>query len=110
MLEKLLTGEVGLLYALLGEFLDHLCLGSDGGMVGAWHPEGVLAHHARTADEDILNGIVEHMAHMEHAGYVWRRNHDAVGFTLVGNGMEHFVALPVFIPFVFNLMRVVFCG
>ncbi len=80
MLEKLLTGEVGLLYALRRELGNHLCLGGDRGMVGAGHPARVLALHSRTAYEDVLDGLVEHMSHMQHTGHIGGRDDYGVGF------------------------------
>ena len=38
MLQELLTRQVMLLDALLGEFLHHLSLSSYRGVVGTWHP------------------------------------------------------------------------
>ena len=53
---------------------------------------------------------VEHVTHVEHAGDVWRRDHDAVGFAVVGFGMKQPMFHPEVIPFLFNLMRVVLRG
>ena len=74
--KELIAGEVSLLDALLRKFVDYLGLGGDGGVVGAGDPEGVVARHARAAYEDILNGVVQHVAHMEHARDVgWWDHH-----------------------------------
>ena len=83
-LQELLTGEVVLLDALFGELLHHLGLRSDGGVVGAGNPEGVLTLHTGTTDKDILNGVVQHVSHVEHSGNVGRRNHDGIGLASVG--------------------------
>ena len=58
--------------------LDHH-LGGDAGMVGAGLPQHVLAAHALEAAQHVLQRVVERMAHMQRAGHVGRRNHDAVG-------------------------------
>ena len=54
---------------------DHL--GRDAGMVGSCLPEGVLAAHPVIADEDVHNGLLEGMAHVEDTGYVGRRKGNA---------------------------------
>ena len=51
-------------------------------MVGTEDPLGVLASHARTADQYILDRTVERMPHMQRPGYVGRRNRNRV--VLVG--------------------------
>ena len=58
--------------------LDHH-LGGDAGMVGARLPQHVLAAHALEAARDVLQGVVEGMAHMQRAGDVGRRNDDRKG-------------------------------
>jgi hypothetical protein len=67
--------------ALGGELtLDHH-LRRDAGMVHAGLPERVVALHAPPAHQDVLQCVVERMAHMEAAGDVRRRDHDAIGRT-----------------------------
>ena len=58
--------------------LDHH-LGGDAGMVGARLPEHVAAAHALEADQDVLERVVERVAHVERAGDVRRRDDDRVG-------------------------------
>jgi len=41
-------------------------LRGNAGMVGAGQPEDFLAIHARLGGEDVLDGIVEDVAHGEH--------------------------------------------
>lgn len=82
-LEELLAGKVGLLDALLSEAVYNLCLGSDTGMVGTWYPTCVLALHASTANENILDSIVEHVSHVEHTRYVWWRDNHCIRFTTI---------------------------
>ena len=53
-------------------------------MVGAENPARGIALHAAEADEGVLDGVVERMAHMEHARDVRRRNDD--GAVLVAFG------------------------
>ena len=82
--EELLTGQVALLDALLGQLAHHLGFGGDGGMVGAGHPEGILALHACAPHQDVLYGVVQHVSHVEHACHIGGRNHDGVGLASVG--------------------------
>ena len=45
-------------------------------MVGTRHPASVLALHAGAAYKDILNGLVEHVSHVEYTRHIgWRNNH-----------------------------------
>ena len=53
--------------------LDHVLCGN-AGMVGARHPEDIIPLHPFPAAEDVLQGVVEGMPHMQGAGYVGRRN------------------------------------
>ena len=106
-LEELLAREVGLLDALLSELADDLGLSGDRGVVGSGHPAGVLSLHARTAHEDILNGIVKHVTHVQHTRHVWWGNDDGIGFAIVRLGAEKFVVQPVLIPLRLYFFRVV---
>ena len=54
-------------------------LGGDAGVVGAGHPEDVVALHPPPADQDVLQGVIERVAQVERAGDVGRRDHDAIG-------------------------------
>ncbi len=91
----------------VGEHLDDLGLGGDAGVVGAGHPAGVLALHAGAAHQHVLNGVVEHVAHVEHSRHVGRRNHHGVGHAVVGLRVEEFLVKPELIPFLLYLPRVV---
>ena len=53
-------------------------LRGDAGVIHAGLPEHVLAAHALEADQHVLQGVVERMAHMQRAGDVRRRNDDAI--------------------------------
>ena len=64
---------------LLAQGLFDHRLGGDAGVVGARQPEHLLAIHARFAGQDVLDRVVQHMAHVEHAGDVRRRDDDRVG-------------------------------
>ena len=80
LLEEFLAPEraAARLLALHQLALDHH-LGGDAGVVGAGLPEHVLAAHALEPAEHVLQRVVERMAHMQRAGHVGRRDHDAIG-------------------------------
>ena len=83
-LEELLAGEVFLADSLRGKACDHLALRSYGGVVGTWHPAGVLAVHAGFADEYVVKGIVEHVTHVKDTCHIGRRNYDCIGGPGIG--------------------------
>ena len=109
-LEEGVPAEVGLLDALVAELADHLGFGGDGGVVGTRHPAGVLALHPRAADEDILDGVVQHVAHVEHAGHVGRRDDHGVGLPVVRDAAEGLGVFPDLVPAVFDGGRIVMGG
>ena len=84
MLQELLACQVMLLDALFRQFLHHLSLCSDGGMVGARHPQGVLTLHTGTTHQNVLDGVVQHMAHVQHTCYIGRWDDNRVGLTTIG--------------------------
>ncbi len=49
---------------------DHF--GRDAGVIGAGKPERDIAFHAVPADGDVDRGVLQHVAHVERAGYVRR--------------------------------------
>ena len=102
-LEKLLTGEVALLDALLGKAVHHLGLSGYAGMVGTGHPAGILAFEACLAYQDVLYGVVEHVAHVQYTGHIgWWDDH-SIGFAAIGLAAEEFMAKPIFVPFALYL-------
>ena len=77
-IDELLAADLQAGNALFGKLLVNLGLGCDARMVGAEDPTGLVALHARTADARVLDGVVQGMAHVQHARYVRRRNNDGV--------------------------------
>ena len=100
MLEQFLATEIVpmLHYALLAQLAFDDTLRGDAGMVGAREPQNLLAIHTRLAGENVLNGVVEHMPHVQLAGDVWRRDDDRVRRPLIAYafrlGRKTFVLLP----------------
>ena len=79
-LEELLAPHLAAagLLALHELALDHH-LGGDAGVISARLPEHVPAAHALEPAQDVLQRVVERMAHMQRPGDIRRRDHDRVG-------------------------------
>lgn len=74
---------------------DHL--GGDARMVHARLPQHVLAAHPLEADHDVLQRVVERVAHVQRTGHVRWRNDDREGFRArlgVGAGAESVGLVP----------------
>ena len=69
----------------LRPFLALLCkqtllndgLGRDAGVVGAGHPQGLVALHAVDPDQGVLERVVERVSQVQRRGHVRRGNQDA---------------------------------
>ena len=107
MFQEFFTGEVGFLDSLLSQFVDNLGFSSNGSMVRTRYPAGILAHHACTAHQYNLYGIVKHVSHVEHSGHIRGRNDDGVRFTSVGFRTEKFVVQPILVPFSLHVCGIV---
>ena len=75
--------EFGL--SLGGELLLDDVLGGDSRVIGAGHPERFVARHPAPADDHILHGIVETVAHMQHRRHVrgWHDDHERIAIAAV---------------------------
>ena len=108
--QELFAREARLVDTLGLELGNNLRLGGYRGVVGTRNPAGVLALLAGAAHQHILKRVVEHVAHVEHTGHVWRRYDYGVGFAGVGLRMEKFVVDPILVPLRFDLLwRVLVC-
>jgi hypothetical protein len=107
-LDEGLAPQVFLGLALLLELpLDHV-LGRDARVVGAGHPERVVAVHPLVADQDVLQRVVERVAQMKRAGDVRRRDDDAVGLLRRGRvGVEVAPLFPDGVPVRLDARRIV---
>ena len=108
-LQELLTAEVVTGQALLlAEVLLYFDLGCDTGVVGARHPQCLISLHALGANEDILQGLVECVAHVQLAGNIRRRNNDGVRFLVrIDLGVEEAGIDPELVQLVLDRFRVV---
>ena len=69
----------------------------------------ILIIASLVTDQNILQGIVERMPHVQLAGDIWRRQHDAVRFFFrICFIMEYTMIFPEAIPFLFDLTGIVF--
>ena len=73
-LDEFVASQGAAVEPFFGEFAFDDHLGSDAGVVGAGQPEGVVAAHAMPADGDVDFGMLQHVADVERAGNVGRRN------------------------------------
>ena len=94
--------------------LNHLRLGGDGCVVGAGHPQSLIALHTTPADEDILQGVVQSVTHVQLTGDVGRGHHDGVGLLLVAvlifgvsGGVEIVAINPELIDALFHFLRLI---
>ena len=78
-------------------------------MVCAWHPTGVFSLHPGPPDQHILDGVVQHVAHVEHPGDIGGRDDHRIRLPIVGDRMKVSSLQPVGVPLVFSLCRVVLC-
>jgi hypothetical protein len=64
----------------------HHHLRSDAGVISAGLPEHIAPAHALEAAEDVLQRVVERVAHMQRARHVGRRDHDGEGRRILAFG------------------------
>ena len=106
-LEEGFAREVVLLDALSSQTADDLRFGSDRGVVGTRYPAGVEATLTRTAHEDILDTIIEHVPHVQHTRDVGGRDDDGIGRAMIGGRVEELVLHPVLIPSILHSLGAV---
>ena len=109
MLQELLACEVQLLDALLSQAVYNLCLGCNRCMVGTRNPACILAVQTCLADEYVLDGIVQHVTHVQYTCHIWWRDNDGVWLTAVRLAGKELVVQPVLIPFALYFRGVVLC-
>ena len=77
-------------------------------MVGTRLPKGIIALHPLKADQDILHGIVQRMAHMELPRDIRRGNHYGKrSLPVIYLRMKIFLFHPFFIQFVLYALGVI---
>ena len=106
-LEEGFARQVVLLDALSSQTADDLRFCSDRGVVGTRYPAGVEATLTRTAHEDILDTIIEHVPHVQHTRDVGGRDDDGIGRAMIGGRVEELVLHPVLIPSILHSLGAV---
>ncbi len=107
MLKEFFTADRALLDPLFRQQLHHLGFRGDASVIRSRHPAGVLALHPRAAHQHVLDGVVEHVPHVQHARYVRRWDHHSIGLAFVRHGTEIAVVQPVLVPLAFDLLGLV---
>jgi len=79
-------------------------------MIGTRYPAGIVPLQARPPDEDILNGIIEHMPHVQYTRDVGWWDNNSKGLALVGLRMKIVVLHPVLIPGTFFFLWIIAGG
>ena len=83
----------------------------DSRMISPGQPQDVVAAHSVPSHDDVMLGVIEHVAHVEHAGDIRRRDDDGERrFGGLGIGGEAALLQPEIIPFVLNGLRFVGFG
>jgi len=91
-----------------GNFTLNHHLGRDTRVVSPRLPQGVFALHALVADHGVHDGLLESMTHMQTAGDVRRRDHDAEGlFAFVAVRLEIALLFPVLVKRLFDIAWVI---
>ena len=76
-------------------------LSGNASVVGTYLPQGILAFHALVSNQCVHDAFLKTMAHVQTAGDIGGRNHDAVWVTLAAGGEIAFL-FPIFIPGLFD--------
>ena len=90
-LDEGLPAQVVAGLVFVGKSPLHHVLGGDAGVIGARNPEGRHPLHATPADEDVLDGVVQAVPHVEDGGAVggWDDDHVRIGPILQHRGGRH---------------------
>jgi hypothetical protein len=105
-LDEPLAAEIAPVDALLGQQPLHHHLRRDAGMIRAGLPEHVAPLHPAPADQRVLHGEGQRVAHVQAAGHVRRRDHDRVGSRIrIRIGGERPCPLPALIQAGLDLRR-----
>ena len=107
-LQEFLPSQFLLVNSLLFELVCHLHLCGDGSVVCSRDPQGIVSLHPLIADQDILQCVVQGVAHMQLSCDVRGRHDSCKGFSApVYLSVEVFVLTPLVIQFRFNLFWII---
>ncbi len=108
-IQEFLAAQVVLVQTFFGDFFFYLDLGSNAGVVFAWEPQHIEALHSLVTDQDILQGIVQCVAHVQLACDIRRREDDAVRFLFgIRFIMEYAMFFPEIVPSLFDRTGIIF--
>lgn len=80
----------------------------DACVVGAGKPQRFVAVHTLKADDNILNGIIEGVSHVQLSRDVGGRHHNCERlFLFVDVSLKEFVFHPVIVDFLFETLRLI---
>ena len=102
--DEFVAAEIEAVFALRRELALHHHLRGDAGVIGARLPQRVKAAHAMPARERIHERVLEGVAHVQRAGDVRRRQHDAIGRAFTG-GRECSGSFPTFVDPALDVAR-----
>ena len=108
-LQELLTAQIMAGQTLcVAQFLFHLDLSGNAGVVTAGEPQRLIALHPFVTDQDILLRAVHGMAHVELSGNIGGRHNDGKRlFVRIGIGVEAVVVHPHLINAGLHLTRII---
>ncbi len=73
---KAFPAQVMLIFSIFAELLLHLGLGGNACVVCAWQPQCGMPLLSGPPRKNILDGVIQNMAHREHAGYIRGRDYN----------------------------------
>ena len=93
-------------FALGLQLALHHHLRGDASVIGTRLPQGVVATHAMETGQGVHNGVLESVAHVQIAGDIGRRDHDAIGAALARR-RKMALLFPGFVPRLFDCLGLV---
>ncbi len=107
-LDELFTPKVVPLYTVSRKCFFDGVLSSYARMVRAWNPARFESLHTFPPDEDVLDCVVEDVAHRQNPRDIWRGNYNGVGHAVpVHSRVEEIMRLPILVPLVLDIPRVI---
>ena len=107
-LKKALAAEIFLGHAFLGHGGHDFCLGGNGSVVGSGQPQGAVSLHSAETGQNVLQGVVKSVTHVELTGDVGRGHNNGVGFlAFIRLGMKIAVFLPKVVKPAFHRLRLI---
>ena len=100
--DKLFPPQLRAAGAALGQLAFDDVLRRDPGMIGPWHPQDAKAVHALVTAQDVLEGVIERMAHVQRSGNVGRWYDNRIALAGASSRREKLLLHPVPIPLGFN--------